>query len=121
MHVKNGVRAAVNCFFLCRGGDQSGFPASGDILLSWDGEPIDSSQMFGRKLARQRPGDVCRWQVLRDATLFTFEVRVGAQVWLGGPRHARVAVPRFVDAIGRVLILSLPFLHHGAVSFAPQH
>ena len=79
-------------FFYARGGDQRydvqvslGTPAiaapyiiEGDILLTWDGEPLETTRDLFTVLQNHKPGDVVKVKLLRDGNEITLDVTLKA-------------------------------------------
>jgi len=51
----------------------------GDVVTSVNGEAVDSSTELTRRVARARPGDTLRLEILRDGKRQTLNIRAGAR------------------------------------------
>jgi putative serine protease PepD len=66
-----------------RGGDkmlQVGnalLPVGGDVVVGFDGEPVESSDTLIRMIRKQRPGHRARLKILRESKLFDMAVVLG--------------------------------------------
>ncbi len=56
--------------------DQAGI-ARGDVLITLEGEPIEDGERFRRAIARLKPGEVVKLEILRGEERRTVELKVG--------------------------------------------
>ncbi|MBN9479780.1 MAG: Do family serine endopeptidase [Bordetella sp.] len=59
-------------------GDRGGMQI-GDVVVSVNGEAVDSSTELTRRVARAKPGDTLRLEVLRDGKRQTLNIRAGTR------------------------------------------
>ncbi len=52
-------------------------PADGDVIVEFDGVPVESSEQLVRLIRERRPGDVVKTRILRNNRYFAMEVRLG--------------------------------------------
>jgi len=58
---------------------QPGIPTDGDVIVGVGGEPVRSSSDVGQAIARHRPGDVVRLDILRGKERRTVSVKLGVR------------------------------------------
>lgn len=52
-------------------------PIGGDVIVGFEGEPVDSSDDFVRKLRKRKPGDRVRLRIIRDETSMNISAVLG--------------------------------------------
>jgi serine protease Do len=64
-----------------------------DVILKWDGEPIESAREMSRHIRETPPGRVVRLTVMRDGREMEISVTLGERSSIATPTRPRIARP----------------------------